>query len=245
MRFPFQSKLLVGTSCACPRVTCLSAKSGRIALMLWLLWALPAVCHPSEPQTTRPLRQVATSALSDRGAAIADLDGDRHPDLAIVRPEGWGPRGVQYQIEFDLSTRVASDPLTVTADRGGLRIAARDVDGDGDLDLVVKNSWSLVPVGVWINDGHGRFTKGDPTAYPISVLTEGPGILSDTPEQTLQPALPQSHRFCLDLFPSSYFHNELTFEYPPLPSAGAQRFEKAMTHPSTRAPPPPFPQHST
>jgi hypothetical protein len=213
--------------------------------MLWLLWALTAVCQPSEPKTLRPLQQAATSALWDQGAAIADLDGDRHPDLAIVRPEGWGPKGVQYQIEFDLTTHVASGPLTVTAEKGGLRIAARDVDGDGDLDLVVKKSWSLAPVAVWINDGHGRFTKGDSAAYPVSVWTEGPGIRSDALEQTFQPALPQSYRFCLDLFLPSYFHNELTFEHIPLLSAGAQPFERAVTHPPTRAPPLSFPQHSS
>ena len=245
MRFPVQSKLLVGTSGGRPRAGRLSARSGWITLILWPLWALSAPCRPPETQTPSPLHQAAISALSELGGAIADLDGDGRPDLAIVRPTGWGPKGFQYKIELDLTTHRASSPLSVAAEGGGLCIVARDVDGDGDLDLVVKKAWSLAPVGVWINDGHGTFTKGDSAAYPRSIWTEGPGILSDSPEDTLQAALLQSYRFCFDLSLPSNFHSELTFEHPPLPYAEAQPSGNAVAHPSPRAPPPSFPQHSS
>jgi len=244
MRFRFHLRVFAGISCRRHGVAHLAARSAWVTLLLWPLWAVSAASQPFGTQAPSPLHQAATSPLSDQGEAIADLDGDRHPDLAIVRPEGWSPRGFQYQVELDLTTHPPSSPISIVTQRGGLRIAARDVDGDGDLDLVVRNSWSLAPVGVWINDGHGRFTKGDPAAYPVSVWTEGPGILSDTLEQTLQAALPQSYRFYLDLSLPLYLHNDLTFEHPPLPSTGAQPFERAVTQPSTRAPPPSFPQHS-
>jgi hypothetical protein len=245
MRFPFQSNLLVGASSGRSRAGRLSARSGWITLILWPLLALSAPCRPPETQTPSPQHQAAVSALSEQGGAIADLDGDGRPDLVMVRPTGWGPRGFQYQVELDLTTHRPSSPLSVSAEQGGLRVVARDVDGDGDLDLVIKSASSLTPVGVWINDGYGRFTRGDPAAYPRSIWTEGPGILSDSPKDTLQAALPQSYRFCLDVSLPSYFHSELTFEHPPVPFAGAQPSGNAVTHPSTRAPPPSFRQQSS
>ena len=46
---------------------------------------------------------------------------------------------------------------------------ARDIDGDHDLDLIVTNSYSNRPIGVWINDGHGVFTQAEQSAYAASL----------------------------------------------------------------------------
>jgi hypothetical protein len=163
-------------------------------LMLSALWALSAACRASEARTPSTVQLPFTPFFCDQGCAIADLDGDGRPDLAIARAEGWGPSGFQYRIDLDLTTRVGLSSFSVFAQRGGLRIIPRDVNGDWDLDLIITSAWSFTPVGVWINDGHGGFIRSDPTAYPQSIWTEGPRIFSDTPHETFQAAVPESSR---------------------------------------------------
>lgn len=55
---------------------------------------------------------------------------------------------------------------------GGLHVAAMDVDGDHDLDLIITTEFSRRPVGVWINDGHGVFSKSDSAAWPAFIWHE-------------------------------------------------------------------------
>jgi hypothetical protein len=38
--------------------------------------------------------------------------------------------------------------------------------------LVITTEFSRQPVGVWINDGHGRFTPGDAELYPTTIWQE-------------------------------------------------------------------------
>src|SRR5712664_2232306 len=82
------------------------ASIGRTALALWPLWAFSASCLASETPAAASQR-TGTTALSIQGGTVADLDGDSRPDLAIVEAEGWGPRGFQYRIVLDLTTRGA------------------------------------------------------------------------------------------------------------------------------------------
>jgi hypothetical protein len=111
------------------------------------------------------------------------------------------------------------------------------VDGDGDLDLVVVSAWALAPVGVWINNGHGEFTRADPTAYPRSIWTEGPKVVSNTPQEALKATVPQSYRSCIDFSNESYFCNNSLFE-PLLLFPGAASPQKgAAGWPQSRAPP--------
>jgi hypothetical protein len=46
------------------------------------------------------------------------------------------------------------------------------VDGDHNLDLVITSRFGREPVGVWINDGHGRFTPENADAYAKSIWQE-------------------------------------------------------------------------
>jgi hypothetical protein len=70
---------------------------------------------------------------------------------------------------------------------GGLHISARDVDGDHDLDLVITSTFGREPVGVWINDGHGRFTLGNADAYAKSIWQETDRCLETPDKPTLSP----------------------------------------------------------
>ena len=96
--------------------------------------------------------------------AIADFDGDRRPDFAIVQ-DGTGGAFPDYWIRLELSAS-AQQSFRFDAPAGGLRIEARDVNGDHALDLVLRTAWVNKPVAVLINDGHGTFSKAAPEAFP-------------------------------------------------------------------------------
>jgi len=209
----------------------------RAGLTLCALWGLSAACLASETLSPSALPLQTTPLLWDQGGVIADLDGDGRPDFAIVRAEGWDSKGLRYRIELQLTRGVSPSSFSVSAEKGGLRLIPRDVDGYGDLDLVVMSAWALAPVGVWINNGHGQFTRADPTAYPRAIWTEGPKVVSNTPQEELKATVPQSYRSCIDFSNESYFCNNLLFERL-LPFLGAASPQKgAAGWPQTRAPP--------
>ena len=49
---------------------------------------------------------------------------------------------------------------------GGLEIAARDVNGDHAIDLVLTAAWFRQPVAILLNDGHGNFSAVEPMEFP-------------------------------------------------------------------------------
>lgn len=204
-------------------------------LLFCALWVVP--CGASATSPCSRLDRGDLSGFSDSGGIVADLDGDKNPDLATATAGGKGAKGIQYRIELNLTSQAAATCLSVFATGGGLRISARDVDGDGDLDLVINNAWSLAPVGVWINDGHGTFTEGNPSSCLQAMRIEGPGILPDTRAEKFQAALCQSSRSCLDFSLPSHFWSDLTFDHVLLRSFSAPSLRAAEDDPSTRAPP--------
>jgi hypothetical protein len=89
---------------------------------------------------------------------VADFDGDGHPDILTARPELAGAV-FRHRIEIQLSSgdgRIVS--FAVDGVQPGLQVAARDVDGDHDIDLVFTTAVSHQPVGVWLNNGAGIFS---------------------------------------------------------------------------------------
>jgi hypothetical protein len=202
-----------------------------------MFWALSAVSTASETPAAFAAEFTASSSLWDQGSAVGDLDGDGRPDLAIVRQKGRSAGGFRYQVEINLTTRTSPTCFSVSASEGGLNIIPRDVDGDGDLDLVITSAWSLSPVGLWINDGHGGFTQGDPSAYPQSIWTESSGISSNSPQQAVQATVPMSYGSGLDSFRESHFRCELPCARLRLSPIAANPQLVAISRPQTRAPP--------
>ena len=97
--------------------------------------------------------------------AVADFDGDHRPDLVGVES---GPNGISrtnYWIQLQLSA-AGRQTILLVAPAGGLQIAARDVNGDQIPDLILTTSWLRQPVAIFINDGHGTFTRVAPDAFP-------------------------------------------------------------------------------
>jgi hypothetical protein len=96
--------------------------------------------------------------------AIADFDGDQRPDLAAIEG-GIGSEATSYLIELHLSAR-GLQSIRLVAPAGGLLIEARDVNGDHAVDLVVATAWFRQPVAIFLNDGHGGFSRTEPSAFP-------------------------------------------------------------------------------
>lgn len=116
---------------------------------------------------------------------IADFDGDLRPDLVSVRSELNSSATTQYWIELQLSaTRRQS--IQVVGPFGGLLIEARDLNGDHAVDLVLSSRGKRESLAVLLNDGHGHFSKADPTSFAGAVsksetsLESPPNHVSDT-----------------------------------------------------------------
>jgi hypothetical protein len=114
-------------------------------------------------------RSPASSPAFNSVFAIADFDGDRKPDLAIVEMQSSNSStATQYSIRFQL-TAGAAQSFGVSAPAGGLQIVARDVNGDDAQDLLVSTAWLHQEVAVLLNDGHGNFTLANPSAFPAAI----------------------------------------------------------------------------
>jgi hypothetical protein len=94
------------------------------------------------------------------GFAMADFTGDTHPDVAIVELNGFHSASAEYVIEVRL-TEGGGQLLRVRAPFGGLLVTAKDLTGDGNLDLVIREARSRAPVAIFLNDGSGHFSAAE------------------------------------------------------------------------------------
>jgi hypothetical protein len=97
--------------------------------------------------------------------AIADFDGDRRPDFANIQAGQNSSGSSDYSIQIYLS-EAGRQSIDLVAPVGGLLIEARDVDGDRSIDLVVSTAWRRQPVAIYLNDGHGTFSRAELAAFP-------------------------------------------------------------------------------
>jgi hypothetical protein len=97
--------------------------------------------------------------------AIADFDGDLRPDLVSIQAGANISGGTNYWIQLQL-TSAGRQFIQLVAPPGGLVIEARDVNGDHTVDLVLATAWLRQPVAIFLNDGHGIFSRAEATAFP-------------------------------------------------------------------------------
>jgi hypothetical protein len=109
-----------------------------------------------------------------RTAKVRDFTGDSVPDVFL--PGAWGTPSVLLQGDG------AGGLLDASAGLPALQLAVGDaepgdVDGDGDLDLVLSDSGSQnalfsqgEPTRLWLNDGAGSFTDVTDTAMPALAI---------------------------------------------------------------------------
>lgn len=150
-------------------------RASKCLLLLFavFLFALPGSVFGA------PHGSIATHLLRPGTPAVADLDGDHHPDLASGIKTGHTSDGYSYRVDLDLSGNPEGKSFSVfSQEPNGLNIQAIDVDGDHDLDLVITNRWSMQPIGVWINDGSGSFTPGDLDQYSLRIWQTSQSVRS-------------------------------------------------------------------
>ena len=89
------------------------------------------------------------------GVCLGDVDGDGLPDVFLARTEGASAlyRNLGDWRFEDITVQAG----VATADRHSTGCAFADVDGDGDLDLILLATTG--PNAIFHNDGHGRFTE--------------------------------------------------------------------------------------
>ena len=117
--------------------------------------------------------------------AVADLNGDGRPDLAVANVKSTTCTGAQGTIDALFADGNGGFQGSVRFGGGGYEtIAATDIDGDGDADLLALDSgangggWTQTSqVSVFLNDGGGRFgaplhyaTGSNPTSMTVGDL---------------------------------------------------------------------------
>jgi hypothetical protein len=152
--------------------------------------AVAAVTAPAASLPTLPFNGVL-----ETGWVLADLDGDHKLDLARSRSIVCGG-DIVYRVDVNLGMGGQVGSFTF-ANPGGLEVelAAVDVDGDSDLDLIVSGRFLGQRVGVFINDGRGTFSKSLFNLYPeyldkTSKLSERPdsatpAVNTKSPERSI------------------------------------------------------------
>ncbi|MCE9602538.1 MAG: FG-GAP-like repeat-containing protein [Gemmatimonadetes bacterium] len=152
--------------------------------------------------------------LIGAGVAVADIDGDGHPDLFLASVEK--PAALYRNaggLKFEDVTRASglrTDSLATT----GATFA--DVDNDGDADLLVGTHGG--PVTLWLNDGKGHFTDGTAASglsggYAATTMT-----LADVDKDG-----------DLDLYVATYKVRNALDAYPPQ----ARAFDQVVTKTAT------------
>jgi hypothetical protein len=125
--------------------------------------------------------------------AIADFDGDLHPDIASVQIGNSDSTHTVYWIQLQL-TSVGRQSIRVVAPVGGLRLLARDVNGDRAIDLVVTTAGFGKPIAVFLNDGHGSFSQVDQAAIPGAFSNSETNAASPTNSLADTPGVPPQSR---------------------------------------------------
>ncbi len=152
--------------------------------------------------------------LIGAGVAIGDVDGDGRPDLflaSVERPAAlFRNEGNFIFTDITTASGIRTDSLAT------LGATMADVEGDGDLDLLVGTLGG--PVKLWLNDGSARFT--DETA--ASGLTGGYAAVGFTLADV-------DGDGDLDLYVPTYKVRNALDAYPPQ----ARAFDQVVTRTAT------------
>jgi len=122
----------------------------------------------------QPISRLVRTAVATGSTqfAIADFDGDRQPDLALIRVTSDGSPTSQYSVNFNFSGG-RKPAICFVGPAGGMQISPRDVNGDKFADLVVTALLDSKFVVIFLNDGQGNFVAAEPSDYPGALKVTG------------------------------------------------------------------------
>ena len=195
------------------------------------LWMLAATCLASEPP-------VSVVHFPHHASPAAGISYDRRFEFVIVQSQGWGPHGFKFQIWLGSPMQGPGSSLALSAGESGLVVTARDVDGVGnDLDLIIKTAKSFTPIGVWINNHRGGFTKADSRIYAKSIWADCPLLLGFTPPEARQRAVLSVSQSCVYPLQQSWSYRSRTSGGAVEPSNFDRPSHPAADRQTTRGPP--------
>jgi hypothetical protein len=91
---------------------------------------------------------------------LADFDGDSQIDVVTSRAE----RLPGHEYSHEVSLKLSGSPSTSFTFRDrypDVQLNSRDIDGDHARDIIIRETGTSEPLGVWLNDGTGHFLQGD------------------------------------------------------------------------------------
>ncbi len=132
-------------------------------------------------ETTSRLPNPQLTEYSNQ-CAIADIDGDGDLDLAFANGSGFFTAQQPQRVRLFINDGTGNFTDESIARTGNLVSYARDVqfgdvDGDGDLDMVVANDFNSLQ-RLFINDGSGFFTY-EPSRLPNLTISSPHVALGD------------------------------------------------------------------
>jgi len=123
------------------------------------------------------------------GSLLGDLDGDHAPDFVGGQCLGRTKDGYVYRVQLQLSSGAPSNSFTVFHNNAlGFKITGVDIDGDDDTDLIISDRFFGRHIGIWLNDGTGRFVQSLPGLFS-TISTEDLAFVAvdhNSPEQTTE-----------------------------------------------------------
>jgi hypothetical protein len=178
----------------------------------------------------------ATSVGPGLPFAIADLDGDLRPDYASIQTGSNNSGGTDYWLQLHLAAGRQS--IRLVAPAGGLVIEARTPSGRVAADLVVTTAWFRQPVAIFLNDGHGSFSRAKLTTFFGTSFEAGTnwGVASDQSGNAVG-ILPQQSRTAACLKARSLPNFRQHAYAIPVLNAGFPLSSFQISH-AGRAPPP-------
>jgi hypothetical protein len=133
--------------------------------------------------------------LPASGWMLADLDGDHEPDVAQGLALGRAKDGYFYEVQLQLSSDASARSFFLFHNNAlGLRIIAHDIDGDNDIDLIISDRFLGEHIGIWLNDGRGRFSESRPGLFASSLPADFAFLPADAGFGTQQTGIRERRR---------------------------------------------------
>jgi hypothetical protein len=145
--------------------------------------------------------------------------------------------GHSFDIDIQLSAERSITLLASGHIAAGFCLLARDVDLDNDQDLVLVNYTSLLPLAIWLNDGHAEFQQGDPWSW-LNLVTTHHSCCADPKNFPGSPiSLSENGRFPLNRPVIAFFAEKLPPRNSIVPQPHNLCSSVSLSQPALRGPP--------